>query len=93
MSEIFPTHNNLWIIPDEAEEESRGIILTDFSRKRPTTGLVFKIGPEVKKVNVGNRVIFEDNARNEYTIGDRRFYLMHEDNILAIICGENTGAR
>lgn len=86
-------HNNLLIIPDEAPEESRGIILTDFSRKRPTTGLVFKAGPEVREVKVGDRVIFEDTARNNLTIGDKDFYLMHEGNILAVICGANTGAK
>lgn len=86
-------HNNLLIIPDDVVEERRGIILSDFSKRRPTTGIVFKAGPETKEVKQGDRVIFEDNARSEYWINDKLFYFMHEGNILAILCGENTGTK
>ena len=85
MSKILLRKKNLLVVPDEPIEKSGVIILTDYSKRRPTTGTIFDIGDEVTEVNKGDRVVFEDNARNELMIGERKLYLMNESNIMAVI--------
>jgi chaperonin GroES len=82
--------------PDEIEDKttSFGIIIPDtVSKDKPEQGEVIAVGegkwddgklikPTVK---VGDRVVFSKYGYDEIKIGDKEYYILREDNILAII--------
>lgn len=55
---ITPLGDKMFILPDPVEEVSNGgIILTDFTKKRPTSGTIIAKGKECK-FNLGERIIY-----------------------------------
>ena len=74
--------DNVLMLPYEAPEMSEGgIILSDFSKRRPIEGLVVSIGSNVDNISVGDRVIYEEYTKPqtitiEYLGEEREFYLL-----------------
>ena len=85
---IEPLWNNVFVrISDDDEEKTdSGIVLAGNKKKPlPVEGEVAHIGPEVKAVRVGQRVLFERGESDEFILGGDRFAVLSEDHIIAIL--------
>ncbi len=87
---IIPLYDRLFVLPDEAPEETKsGIILTDFTKKRPTSGTIVAVGSKVKERKVGERVIYGEFSGLRQMINlkgkDMEIFVMIEDDILALL--------
>ena len=81
---IQPMGNRLFVLPDkEVEKTDGGIILTDFTKKRPCSGVVVSIGPKVKELKVGDRVVYGEYPWEKQIINEKEMYLFTEDDIIA----------
>ena len=96
MTNIKPLNNNLFLeaIEEEKITES-GIVLPDTSEKqRPVRGRVVAVGPGSKNdqgqvipmtVKVGDMVFFKQYGPDEVEINDKRYLVVEESDVLAII--------
>jgi chaperonin GroES len=96
MTNIKPLNNNLFLeaIEEEKITES-GIVLPDTSEKqRPVRGRVIAVGPGSKNdqgqvipmtVKVGDMVFFKQYGPDEVEINDKRYLVVEESDVLAII--------
>ena len=96
MVSIKPLNNNLFLeaIEEEKITES-GIVLPDTSEKeRPVRGRVVAAGPGSKNdqgqvipmtVKVGDVVFFKQYGPDEVEINDKRYLVVQESDILAIV--------
>ncbi len=96
MTSIKPLNNNLFLeaIEEEKTTES-GIVLPDTSEKeRPVRGRVVAAGPGSKNdqgqvipmtVKVGDIVFFKQYGPDEVEINDKRYLVVQESDILAIV--------
>ena len=94
--EMKPEGDKVVVIPDAVEEKTKGgIYLPDQSkdRERRNTfrGEVSGIGPSVtllfdegRKLAIGDRVIFAKHGWFEVDEGDVKYWIMKEDDILAL---------
>ena len=87
---IIPLYDRLFILPDEAPEETKGgIILTDYSKKRPTSGTIVAVGSKVKERKVGERVIYGEFSGLRKNINwngkEIEIFIMTEDDICALL--------
>lgn len=96
---IKPLHNNILIEPLSEEEKghktSSGILIPETADKeKPDQGTVIAIGPGKRdeagnlipvSVSVGQKVIFSKYGPDEVKINDKKYYIINEDNILAVI--------
>jgi len=83
-------HNFIFVLPDAVVDKTEGgIILSDFSKKRPSSGTVLAVGPEVKSIKVGDRIIYGEfsGAKEimEYRKKDTEIFLMSEFDVLATL--------
>ena len=99
MAKIKPLHNNVLIEPISEEERGiktkAGIIIPDtIDKEKPDQGMIIEVGPGKRdengeiipmSVKKGQKVIFSKYGPDEIKIGDKKFYIISEDNILAII--------
>lgn len=90
MAILKPIRNTIFVLPDQAPETSKGgIILTDFSRKRPTTGTIIAVGDLVTGFKPEQRVVYGefsgDKRMIEHKGEDVEIFLMTPDDILAIL--------
>lgn len=64
-----------------SEMEDGGIILPS-SEKKTRNLLVLTVGPDVKHVKPGFRVLIGQYAGHEITVGDANYTLVNEDEVL-----------
>ncbi len=95
---IIPLGDRVLVRPMSIEEtnkrETFGIIIPDtVSKEMPEQGEVLAVGPgkfeDGKRVPVsvkkGDRVVFSKYAYEEVKIGEEKYYILKEENILAVI--------
>ena len=94
MEKLSPLGNNV-IIKTVAAEEVRqsGLILPDTAKEKPQEGEIIAAGPgKIDKsgkkipmeVKVGDRIIFAKYTGSEIKLGDEKYLIMPESDILAI---------
>ena len=87
--DIIPLGNKIFVLPDEVVDKTAGgIILTDFTKKRPTTGTIIAVGSEVNRLSCKHcGAIFEVD---ELKVGDKVVYGVNSPNpIIVNINGED----
>ena len=92
-----PLSNHVLIEPDKKENVTQsGIVLPESSDKKQVTGKIVAMGPGKTNdkgdkmemgVKVGEKVLFKEPWSNDNKIkdGDKEYFLVEEDDILAII--------
>lgn len=64
---------------------SAGIIIPEtINEEKPNHGIVVAFG-DSKSLNVGDKVIFSQYGYDEVKVGDTEYYLVKEEDVLAII--------
>ena len=88
--EIKPKGACIFVLPDKIEEVSKGgIILSDYSKKRPTSGTIISVGDKAINFTPGQRIIYGEFSGNKQIINhkgeDTEIFLMTEEDILATL--------
>ena len=91
--ELEPLGDRVIVKPIEREERTKsGIVLPDTAKEKPQEGEVLAVGPgrvgeDGKRIpmdiEVGDRVIFAKYAGTEYEVGDEKYLILRESDILA----------
>ena len=91
---IEPMFNYVLITKDEEKEVTNGgIILTDVTKEKPSTGTVVAVGPggmvdgkEVKmEVKAGDKVMYSKYAGNEIKYEGVEYLILKQSEVLVIV--------
>jgi co-chaperonin GroES (HSP10) len=87
---IIPLYDRLFVLPDGIVDHTKGgIILSDYSTKRPTSGTIVAIGSRVQERKIGERVIYGEFAGHKQMINlkgkDVEILVMTESDICALL--------
>ena len=87
---IKPLADRVLIEPKEAETKTAsGIYIPDTAKEKPQQGTVVAAGPgkkdEPMEVKVGDQVLYGKYAGTEVTIDDKKYLIVKQSDILAII--------
>jgi len=99
MTKIKPLHNNILIEPISEEERGHktksGIFIPEtISKEKPDQGTIIEVGPGKRdengklipvSVKKGQKVIFSKYGPDEIKVGEKKYFIISEENILAII--------
>lgn len=93
----MPLRDRVLVKPDtkEGEEKTKGgiIIPETASKEKPHEGEIVAVGEGKMEdgvlvkpaVKVGDRVIFSKYGYDEIKVGETEYYILKEDNILAVV--------
>ncbi|WKZ31488.1 MAG: co-chaperone GroES [Candidatus Dojkabacteria bacterium] len=91
-AKLQPLGSRVVVMPDEAEETTSGGLIippTAQGDKKPEVGVVVKLGTGKKdftfSVKVGDRVFFKKYAPDEIEIDGQLYYILEEEEILAVL--------
>jgi chaperonin GroES len=94
---IRPLHDRLIVQRiDEGEQHVGGIIIPDSAKEKPQQGTVIaagkgKVNDDGKRVpldlKAGDRILFGKYAGQEITLDGEEYFIMKEDEVLAVIEG------
>ena len=92
-SKLVPLHDRIVLKRDEAEGKTAGgIVLPDTAKDKPQKGTVVSVGEgsvtrDGKRhpltLKPGDRVIFSSYAGDEINVGDEKYLLLRESDVLA----------
>jgi co-chaperonin GroES (HSP10) len=85
---MTPIRNRIFVLEDAPPDKIGSIIVPRLAKPQtahiPTTGIVKGVGPEVKDLKEGDRVIFSRMAPM-MTIDHLKYLIMNEEDVLGII--------
>jgi len=93
---LRPLADRVIVEPLEQEEKTAsGLLLPETAKEKPQEGLIVAIGPgrwdeDGKKrvemeVALGDKVVFAKYSGSEIKIGDKKYLIMGEKDILAVV--------
>lgn len=69
-----------------------GLYLPDNSKEKPVIAKVVAVGPDVKSLKVGNRIVYKEYSTTELTIDDKEYLIVKEEDVLATIAVQRLGS-
>ena len=87
---IKPLADRVVIEPKEAETKTAsGLYIPDTAKEKPQQGTVVAVGPGKKdepiELKVGDAVLYGKYAGTEVTVGENKYLIVKQSDILAII--------
>ena len=87
---IKPLQDRVVIEPKEAETKTAaGLYIPDTAKEKPQQGTVVAAGPgkqdEPMEVKVGDEVLYGKYAGTEVTVGETKYLIVKQSDILAIL--------
>jgi chaperonin GroES len=96
---IFPLRDRVLIDPEETDagaekKTASGIFIPETgNREKPEQGIVAAVGEGdyddgkliPLKVKIGDKVVFQKYGHDEIKVGGKKYFIMKEENILAVI--------
>lgn len=87
---IKPLADRVLVEPLEAETKTAsGIIIPDSAKEKPQQGVVIAAGAgkkdEPMTVKTGDKVLYGKYSGNEISVDGKKYLIMHESDIFAII--------
>lgn len=94
---LKPLGDRVIVEPIEKEEVTAGgIVLPETAKEKPQEGVILAAGPgrlldngdrAPMEVKVGDKVIYAKYAGTEVKMGDKKYLILGEKDILAVITG------
>lgn len=77
-----------YVVAQAEEAESKtasGLYLPEGAKEKPKTSVVVAVGPAVKGVKVGERIVYKSYSQTEVKVGREDYILVKEEDILATV--------
>lgn len=88
---IHLTANRILIIADEDKKANpSGIVIPESTKnqKKPIVGQVIEVGPDVKLIQKGDKVVFSEYGFELIDIGGVKYQIGDEQNVYAVLENE-----
>lgn len=71
---------------EEADTKTAsGLYLPDKAQEKPKTAKVLAVGPAVKQLKVGNRIVYKSYSNTDVKVGRDEYILVKEEDVLATV--------
>lgn len=83
---IKPLADRVVAVREEAKTQTAsGIFLPDNAKEKPVLAEVKAVGPDVKGIKVGDKIIYKEYSTTELKIDGVEYLLVKEEDVLAIV--------
>ena len=87
-TKIVPTLDFVLVIPNKSkgpDKTDSGIIIPNAPQKNANQGIVLAVGPDVKVIKVGNKVIFRNFSFDIVDTEDGKLLMIKDKDIMGVI--------
>lgn len=85
-SPIKPLADRVVAVREEARTKTAsGIYLPETSKEKPVTAVVEAIGPDVKHIKKGDKIVYKEYAVTELKVDGTEYLIIREEDVLATI--------
>jgi len=85
-SPIKPLADRVVAIREEAATKTAsGIYLPDTAKEKPVVAKIVAIGPDVKQVKIGDKIVYKEYATTDLKIDNQEYLIIKQEDILATL--------
>lgn len=86
MSKINPLGDRVVAQKEEASQKTAsGIYLPDNAKEEPKVAKVAEVGPKVKEVKKGDRILYKEYSTTDVKIDGDEYIVLKEEDVLATV--------
>ena len=83
---IKPLADRVVAVREEAKTQTAsGLYLPDGAKEKPMLAVVKAVGPEVKGIKVGDKIIYKEYSTTELKIDGVEYLIVKEEDVLATV--------
>ncbi len=83
---IKPLADRVVAVREEAKTQTAsGIYLPDNAKEKPVLAEVKAVGPDVKGIKVGDKIVYKEYSTTELTIDSTEYLIVKEEDVLATV--------
>lgn len=83
-AQITPLADRVVATREEVKTKTvSGIYLPDSAKEKPVAAVIAAVGPDVKTLKKGDRIVYKEYSTTELTIGDTEYLIIKEEDVLA----------
>ena len=83
---IKPLADRVVAVREEAKTQTAsGIYLPDNAKAKPVLAVVAAVGPDVKGIKVGDKIVYKEYSTTELTIDGTEYLIVKEEDVLATV--------
>ncbi|MEP6710612.1 MAG: co-chaperone GroES [Candidatus Saccharibacteria bacterium] len=83
---IKPLADRVVAVREEAQTKTvSGLYLPDAAKEKPVVAKVAAVGPDVKTVKKGDKILYKEYSTTEIKIDETQYLIVKEEDILATI--------
>lgn len=83
---IKPLADRVVAVREEAQTKTAsGLYLPDNAKEKPVVATVEAVGPDVKTVKKGDRILYKEYSTTEIKIDNTEYLIVREEDILATV--------
>lgn len=83
---IKPLAARVVAVREEAKTTTAsGLYLPDSAKETPASVAVVAVGPDVKHIKVGDRIVYKDYTPTNLKIDDTEYLIINEEDVLATL--------
>lgn len=80
-----PLGKNIVAKKEEAVTQTASGILLGSAKEKPAYAVVKAIGPDVKAVKKGDKIVFKEYSTTNIEVNDTEYIIVKEDDVLATL--------
>lgn len=83
---IKPLADRVVAVREEARTQTAsGIYLPDTAKEKPVVAVVEAVGPDVKGIKKGDRIVYKDYSTTDLKIDGKEYLIVKEEDVLATV--------
>lgn len=83
---INPLADRVVAVREEAlEKTASGLYLPDNAKEKPVIAVVEAVGPDVKSVKKGDKILYKEYTTTEIKVNSTEYLIVKEEDILATV--------
>lgn len=83
---LKPLTDRVVAVKEEAKTKTAsGLYLPDSAKEKSAVAIVQAVGPDVKSLKVGDRIVYKEYSTSELKIGSTEYMIIKEEDVLATL--------
>jgi chaperonin GroES len=70
---------------EASNKTASGLYLPDNAKEKPVVALVVAIGPDVKGLKTGDKIVYKEYSTTDLKINDTEYIILKEEDVLATV--------
>jgi chaperonin GroES len=83
---IKPLADRVVAVREEVQTKTAsGLYLPDNAKEKPVVAKVVAVGPDVKSLKIGDKIVYKEYSTTDLKINDKEYLIVKEEDVLATV--------